>query len=99
MPFYVKWEPEHKPRQHAKVYRATLYPADGEHYRLMTRVYNPLALIWSPVGAGEDVPAMIPSITVRTRPDVGCGAINQEEAEEATGLHAPACWDKIMDEL
>jgi hypothetical protein len=29
----------------------------------------------------------------------GCAAITRHEAEEATGLFDPACWDKILDEV
>lgn len=41
----------------------------------------------------------LPLVEVHFPLDCGTAVVTPEEAEQATGLHAPACWDKILDLL
>jgi hypothetical protein len=57
-------------------------------------VFNPYGLRWQFV---ERRAAPFPG--VRVVEYVYVGGIMWHEAEEATGLFDPACWDKILDEV
>lgn len=95
MPVYVRWR---RPTDSRKtgVFRAAQLSSDNVN-RMMS--FNPLGLVWIHVPDAEAGTTALPVVRRAYNLDVGCGAINQDEAEQATGLHEPVCWDKIMDEL
>jgi hypothetical protein len=95
MPFYVRWKHPTDERL-TGVFRAEQLPPQ-KHWMYVS--YNPSGLIWVRVEDTETSGRELPVVCRGYNLDCGCSAILDDEAEQATGLHAPVCWDKIMDEL
>jgi hypothetical protein len=81
-------------------FKAVVGDDDSEFF---ARLYNAFGLVWEQVGGpsrrrNRALPLTSHADAV-ARIDCGCAAITRHEAEEATGLFDPACWDKILDEV
>lgn len=65
--------------------------------------YNKFGLFWERVGEPSRTKngalPLVNHYDGTALIDCGCAAITREEAEQATGLYAPACWDKILDDV